>query len=194
MDGDNRCRRAKAAMIKFGAVVKSKYNGKKIAALKSALPDAVKDGLERAGNAIAERVRANVSPWAAGNSAGELRDSIHYEFKETQDGKAYGVITTGLLPQALTFEFGSGIYSEAPGGSRASKIPWFVHESVADLSAYWEPIEVNTGTKEAPHYERFYRIYGAKPHSFMRKTVEELDDQFILHEIAQAIRDVLARL
>lgn len=53
-----------------------------------------------------------------------LRESIDYKFT---DGGFSSVISVGA-DYAIYVEYGTGIYAEGPGGSRAKKIPWFYED------------------------------------------------------------------
>ena len=63
--------------------------------------------------------------------SGELKNSIEFTIFDEKTGTVKGKVHTAAIPQAMTLEYGTGIYNEL--GSSA-KIPWYVHESMADLS------------------------------------------------------------
>lgn len=60
---------------------------------------------------------------------GFLKESISFDYK---DGGFTGVVNVGS-EYALYIEYGTGIYSIGPGGSRAKKIPW----SYQDADGKW---------------------------------------------------------
>ncbi|PTK57451.1 hypothetical protein BUZ33_00685 [Staphylococcus haemolyticus] len=60
---------------------------------------------------------------------GFLKESIDFKFT---NGGLTGVINVGA-DYAIYVEYGTGIYAEGPGGSRAKKIPW----SYKDADGKW---------------------------------------------------------
>ncbi|END1833446.1 HK97 gp10 family phage protein [Shigella flexneri] len=60
---------------------------------------------------------------------GYLKESIDFMYK---DGGFTGIISVGA-EYAIYVEYGTGIYAEGPGGSRAKKIPW----SYQDADGEW---------------------------------------------------------
>ena len=82
---------------------------------------------------------------------GALRDSIEMEL--LNGGMKARVQVTAEY--AIYVEYGTGIYAEGPGGSRAKKIPWtyyseklqkFITTSGMKAQPYWEPA-IDAGKK-----------------------------------------------
>lgn len=99
----------------------------------------------------------------APEDTGKLKSSIKYEILDVNSGEVKGRVYSdiNIAPYALWVNYGTGIYASGEGGSRAEKIPWFVHESMADLSKY------NYDTYISPTGDMYYIIYGMKPRHFM---------------------------
>lgn len=99
----------------------------------------------------------------APENTGKLKESIKYEIVDASNGEVKGRVyaDVNVAPYALWVNYGTGIYAEGEGGSRAEKIPWFVHESMADLSKYKYPMWTS------PTGEKFYIVWGARATHFM---------------------------
>ncbi|HBJ02732.1 MAG TPA: hypothetical protein DDY89_22075 [Lysinibacillus sp.] len=70
-----------------------------------------------------------------------LKDSIMMEMV----GKYNAVVTVGVN-YAIWVEFGTGIYAEGPGGSRAKKIPWVYY---SEKLGHWV---TSSGNKAQPFW------------------------------------------
>lgn len=91
---------------------------------------------------------------------------ILIELLDTSTNKIKGRVYTDSknFPYLVYLEFGTGIYADPEGGgSRAKRIPWYVHVSMADLSRYGYPVYTSPFTGE-----KFYVVAGAHPHPYMR--------------------------
>lgn len=100
---------------------------------------------------------------------GKSNEGILVELLDTENNEIKGRVYTNstAFPYLVYLEFGTGIYADADGGgSRAKKIPWYVHTSMADLSMYNYP--TITFTDENGIENTFYVIYGMKSHPYMR--------------------------
>lgn len=139
------------------------------------LTNAILKGVEAGGKEMAQIAIRMVRV-----DTGELKDSIEFTIFEEKTGKVKGKVYTGSLPQAMTLEFGTGVYNTL--GSSA-KIPWYVHESMADLSKYGFPtVQTEKGL--------FYKIRGAQAHSFM-KPAFDAGKKYAVEAVAGEIRKML---
>lgn len=86
--------------------------------------------------------------------SGELRDSITLKIS---DGGLSASIHIGA-EHAIYVNYGTGIYAEGPGGSRAKKIPW----------TYW-----------SPKLNRFVRTSGMRAQEFWEPAIEIGERHFI---------------
>lgn len=89
---------------------------------------------------------------------------ILIELADLNTGEIKGRVYTDSknFPYLVYLEFGTGIYADPEGGgTRAKKIPWYVHTSMADLSRYGYELVTYGG-------ESFYVVYGMRPHPYMR--------------------------
>ena len=122
------------------------------------LPKALETGISQALDLTAKLVI-----FQAPANTGNLKDSIKYEIVDIHKGEVKGRVYAdiNIAPYALWVNYGTGIYAEGEGGSRAEKIPWFVHEDMADLSKYNYPIWT------APDGTKYYMVYGARATHFM---------------------------
>lgn len=82
---------------------------------KEEMEDWVKKGIAKTTLAI-----YNTAVSLAPVDMGFLKESIDYKFT---DGGFSSVINVGAS-YSIFVEYGTGIYSQGPGGSRANKIPW----------------------------------------------------------------------
>lgn len=135
------------------------------------LADAMRKGIEEGGKEIAQIAIRMVRV-----DSGELKDSIEFTIFDEKTNEIKGKVYTGKLPQAMTLEFGTGVYNTL--GSQAS-IPWYVHESMADLSKY-----------NFPKRGKYYVIHGAEAHPFM-KPAFEAGKQYAVDSVANEIRKML---
>lgn len=85
---------------------------------------------------------------------GELADSISMSI---QDGGLTAVVHVGAF-YAIYVNYGTGIYAEGPGGSRAKKIPW----------TYW-----------SPKLNRFVTTKGMRAQEFWEPAVDVGERHFI---------------
>lgn len=136
------------------------------------LTDAIRKGIEEGGKELAQIAIRMVRV-----DTGELKDSIEFTIFDESTNEIKGKVYTGKLPQAMTLEFGTGVYNTL--GAQA-KIPWYVHESMADLSKYGF-------TKNG----EYYVIRGAKAHPFMKPAFEAGKD-YTVQAVANEIRKMLA--
>lgn len=114
---------------------------------------------------------------------GETRDSIKYEVSDIKSGMVSGRVWSDS-EIAVYLNFGTGIYAEGEGGSRAEKIPWFVHVSMADLSKYGYKIYT------APDGEQYYIVYGMHATHFFDNTAFQRRDLNI-EDVTKAISEYL---
>lgn len=135
------------------------------------LADAMRKGIEEGGKEIAQIAIRMVRV-----DTGELKDSIEFTIFDEKTNEIKGKVYTGVLPQAMTLEFGTGVYNTL--GSSAN-IPWYVHESMADLSKY-------NFSKRG----KYYVIHGAQAHPFM-KPAFEAGKQYAVDSVANEIRKML---
>lgn len=135
------------------------------------LADAMRKGIEEGGKEIAQIAIRMVRV-----DTGELKDSIEFTIFDEKTNEVKGKVYTGVLPQAMTLEFGTGVYNTL--GSSAN-IPWYVHESMADLSKY-----------NFPKRGKYYVIHGAQPHPFMKPAFEAGKD-YAVNSVANEIRKML---
>lgn len=126
---------------------------------------------------------------------GKSNAGILIQLLDTQDNIIKGRVYTDVknFPYLVYLEFGTGIHADPEGGgSRAKKIPWYVHTSMADLSMY--NYKVVTFTDENGKEEKFYKIYGMKSHPYMRPAgFQNRDNNIELVEksISEMIRKVI---
>lgn len=160
-------------MIKAKCI--AKYGGSRVREVRDGLREAARRGIEAGAAEIKDiavrivRVRSN-----------ELKDSIEFSVVNQSNGKVYGAIRTGPLPQAMTLEFGTGNYSVA--GTTADRIPWFVHESMINGDLHEEyGFPVMEGEQG-----RFYIIHGAKPHPYM-KPAFDAGKAFVLDSVVDEL-------
>ena len=140
------------------------------------LAAAITKGIEDGGKEIARIAISMVRV-----DTGELKDSIEFTIFDTKTNKIRGKVYTGKLPQAMTLEFGTGIYNTL---GTSANIPWYVHESMADLSKY------NFPTVYSKDKGLFYRIEGAQAHPFM-KPAFEAGKNYAVQSVADEIRKML---
>ena len=124
----------------------------------------------------------------APSETGKLKESIKYELLNVNTGEIEGRVyaDVNIAPYALWVNYGTGIYAEGEGGSRAKRIPWFVHESMADLSRY------NFQRWYAPTGDMFYIVYGQKAtHFFDSISFIKRDDS--VKAVAKQIEELIRR-
>lgn len=113
-------------------------------------------------------------------NSGELKGSIEFTVFDEKTGVIKGKVHTAAIPQATTLEYGTGVFNTL--GSSA-KIPWYVHESMANLDKYnFETVTTKSGT--------FYKLYGAHPHPYMKPAFDATKD-FVVQSVADEIRKLL---
>lgn len=112
------------------------------------------------------------------------------ELVDTKSNEIKGRVYTDSknYPYLTYLEFGTGLYADPEGGgSRAKKIPWYVHESMADLSKYnYQTIQTEQG--------KFYIVYGMHPYPYMRPAAFQNRDtnvELVEKEISQMIGEVV---
>lgn len=122
------------------------------------LPKALYQGIDK----VCEQT-SKLAIIQAPENTGRLKSSIKYEVVDVASGEVKGRIYSdiNIAPYALWVNYGTGVYAEGEGGSRAEKIPWFVHESMANLSNY------GFQTWTAPTGDMYYIIYGIHATHFM---------------------------
>lgn len=139
------------------------------------IQSAIRKGTESGGKEMADIAISMVRV-----DSGELKNSIEFTIFDEKTGTVKGKVHTAAIPQAMTLEYGTGIYNEL--GSSA-KITWYVHESMADLSKYnFETVLSKKGL--------FYKVYGAHPHPYMKPAFDAAKD-FVVQSVADEIRKLL---
>lgn len=86
---------------------------------------------------------------------GYLKESIDFMYK---DGGMTGVVSVGA-EYAIYVEYGTGIYSTGPGGSRAKNIPWSYQDADGEwhttkgmeAQPFWNPA-IDAGRKTFSKY------------------------------------------
>lgn len=158
--------------------------------LNKKLDKIIKDIPDTTSKAIMEAMRKTAdyiivqSPSMSGN----LKESIKYEILDSNSKAVLGRVyaDANVAPYALWVNYGTGIYAEGEGGSRAEKIPWFVHTSMADLSGYGYQIWT------APSGDQFYIVYGQHATHFFDSAGFIMRDDNV-KEVAQAISGLIRR-
>ncbi|MEZ0482650.1 HK97-gp10 family putative phage morphogenesis protein [Planococcus sp. SSTMD024] len=130
-----------------------KIGNRKLQKVAAEFGDQILDEVKRIVLETAQIIQSNAKSLAPVDSS-NLKDSIEMEIFE--DGlKAVVRVTADY---AIYVEYGTGIYAEGPGGSRAKKIPWtywsvklqkYVTTSGMKAQPYWNPA-VDAG-------ERYFR-------------------------------------
>lgn len=118
---------------------------------------------------------------------GKSNEGILVQIIDTDKNEIKGRVYTDVnnFPYLVYLEFGTGKYADSEGGgSRAKKIPWYVHTSMADLSKYNYQIITNADG------EQFYVVWGMHPSPFMRPAGFQRRDNNI-DEVQKAIYEVL---
>lgn len=166
--------------MKIKCSVKSKYKQRRLTGIRNGIKEAITRGVTDGGETIKEMAISNVSV-----NSGELKDSISFEILESDGATVKGAITTGALPQALTLEYGTG--EKAETFTTAENIPWAVHESQIskDMSRY------NFDTRET-RQGKFYIIYGAAAHPYMRPAFKNGTD-YTVNAVAAEVNEEIRR-
>lgn len=139
------------------------------------IQSAIRKGIETGGKEM-----ANIAISMVRVDSGELKGSIEFTVFDEKTGVVKGKVHTAAIPQAMTLEYGTGVFNTL--GSSA-KIPWYVHESMADLSKYnIETVLTKNGL--------FYKMYGAQPHPYMKPAFDAAKD-FAVQSVADEIRKLL---
>ena len=123
-------------------------------------------------------------------NTGETRDSIKYEVINVSKGLVSGRVYT-TTDIAVYLNYGTGIYAEGEGGSRAKKIPWYIHESMVDedlSQKYGMQVFISPTTGD-----RFYISYGMRATHFFDNTAFNRRDANIL-AVQQAIQQLFKEL
>jgi hypothetical protein len=126
---------------------------------------------------------------------GKSDKGILIELFDTEKNISKGRVYTDSknFTYLVYLEFGTGIYADPEGGgSKAKKIPWYVHTSMADLSMY--NYQTITFTDENGTENTFYVIYGMKSHPYMRPAGFQSRDsniEAVEKEISEMIRRVI---
>lgn len=126
---------------------------------------------------------------------GKSNEGILVELLDTEKNEVKGRVFTNssAYPYLVYLEFGTGLYADSEGGgSRAKKIPWYVHTSMADLSMY--NYQTVTFKDENGTENTFYVVYGMHPHPYMRPAAFQSRDsniEAIEKEISDMIRSVI---
>lgn len=122
---------------------------------------------------------------------GKSNDGILIELLDTEKNMVQGRVYTDVktYPYLVYLEFGTGIYADPEGGgSRAKKIPWYVHTSMADLSMYGYP--TITFKDENGVENTFYVVYGMHAHPYMRPASFQSRDSNV-EQVEKAISDMI---
>lgn len=145
--------------MKFSVEIKGlSHLNKRLDKIIKNLPNAMYKGINEALDQTSRLVIIQ-----APEDTGNLKSSIKYEIldRTTMEVKGRVFSDINIAPYALWVNYGTGIYAEGEGRSRAERIPWFVHESMADLSKY------GYQTWTAPTGDMFYIVYGQHATHFM---------------------------
>ena len=146
------------------------------------MPNSAKTGVENALESTRELI-LQIKP-SGKSDAGILVQMID---GDEIKGRVYTDVEK--FPYLVYLEFGTGLYADDEGGgSRAKKIPWYVHTSMADLSMY------NYQIYTAPDGEQYYIVYGSHPHPFMRPAGFQSRDgniEAVEKQISEMIRRVV---
>ena len=146
------------------------------------LPKSSKTGVENALESTRKLI-LQIKP------SGKSDAGIVVEMIEGKEIKGRVYTDVDKFPYLVYLEFGTGLYAdEEGGGSRAKKIPWYVHTSMADLSKY------NYQIYTAPDGEQYYIVYGMKPHPFMRPAGFQSRDsniELVEKEVSEMIMRVI---
>jgi hypothetical protein len=122
--------------------------------------------------------------------SGKSNQGILVEIIDRDKNEITGRVYTDVkkFPYLVYLEYGTGLYADPEGGgSRAKKIPWFVHVSMADLSRY------NYQIYTAPDGEQFYIVYGMHPRPYMRPAGFQSRDAN-LDKVQEQIYETLRRV
>jgi len=156
-------------------LVKSLEN--KISAIVSKLPKGVKKGVQSALEST-QKVAIQIKP------QGKSNEGILVEVLEGEEIKGRVYTDSKRFPYLVYLEFGTGKYADPEGGgSRAKKIPWYVHTSMADLSKYNYQI-ITMGE------EQFYVVWGMHPSPYMRPAAFQERDNNV-DAVRQSVYEVL---
>jgi HK97 gp10 family phage protein len=116
-----------------------------------------KEGVQNALKST-QRLALQIKP----SGSGQSDQGVLIELMEGNEIKGRVYTDSSKFPYLVYLEFGTGLYADPEGGgSRAKKIPWYVHTSMADLSRYGYQV-ITMGE------EQFYVVWGMKAHPFMR--------------------------
>lgn len=160
---------------------------KKMDKIISNMTKSAKTGIE---NALKNTQQLAIQLKPQGNS----NNGIVIELLDTTKNEVMGRVYTDtkMYPYLVYLEFGTGLYADPEGGgSKAKKIPWYVHTSMADLSGYNYPtitFEDENGIKNT-----YYVIYGMKAHPYMRPAAFQSRDGN-LEEVEKAISEMIRKV
>lgn len=163
-------------MIKASITRKNKGGG--LDALKDRLSLALESGI----NAALE----DTQKLAVKFSRGRVADSIQIELIDRYTFEVKGRVFT-TSPFAAFLEWGTGIHMEEnplghiPGSAGERGEPWFVHESMADLSKYRFPVIDTPDGK-------FYVIRGTRAHPYMKPAAFQGREQSV-KDVLNALRE-----
>ena len=145
------------------------------------LPNSVKKGIETALEQT-RRLAIQIKP------SGKSDEGILVEMMEGTEIKGRVYTDSQRFPYLVYLEFGTGLYADDEGGgSRAKKIPWYVHTSMADLSRYNYQI-ITMGE------EQFYVVWGMHPHPYMRPAAFQSRDsnlEAVQKQIYETLKEIL---
>lgn len=145
------------------AGVVAKYKGARFDAVRAALPEMIADGLADGGEIVRMRAMSNILNEGHGRT-GALADSIHYKPGRVGVNKVKGYVMTKAIPQAITLEFGTGMYATTGTGSP----PWFVHEQMAPGLAEYFPHHKREREDGSFVETPFFYMLGAQPHPYLK--------------------------
>ena len=172
-----------------GIEIVRKFDGGLFMITEAIIPGAIAKGLSDGGEVVRMSAMSNILNEGHGLT-GTLADSIHYKEGPIGKYKVRGYVRTGSLPQAITLEYGTGIFTTKGTGSA----PWFVHRDQApDLGIYWNLFSwIDDAGKT--HNTEFYRLVGARPHPYMYPAIEKNKDtvnQAVANAVASELRRIL---
>lgn len=154
---------------------------KKINAIVSKMPKGTKTGVQTALENT-QKVAIQLKP------QGKSNEGILVEVLEGEEIKGRVYTDSKRFPYLVYLEFGTGKYADPEGGgSRAKKIPWYVHTSMADLSKYNYQI-ITMGE------EQFYVVWGMHPSPYMRPAAfQERDSNVnaVIEAVYKELKEIL---
>lgn len=166
----------------IGFTVKHKTSN--LSKLIDRLPQAAEDGLKKA----LEETR-DAAILVCPVDTGATRDSIQYEIIEVSTATVAGRVFSAS-EISVYLNFGTGLYAEGEGGSRAKKIPWYIHESMVDVDL---AAKYHMGVYISPDDERFYVCYGMRATHFFDNTAFNRRDANV-EAVRQSLQEMIRGL